>query len=79
MIKNFTLDDVIRYSYDEMETTERLSFEEELSMNAELRSCFESIVESKKDLEAAALSPRQVIVDQVLDYSKLTAPLEHTL
>lgn len=79
MIKSFTQDDVIRYSYDEMEPTERMSFEVALAINSDLNSLLESIEESKVDLNSLMQSPRHVIVDQVLKYSSHTASMEHTL
>lgn len=79
MIKSFTQDDVIRYSYDEMEPTERMSFEVALAINSDLNFLLESIEESKVDLDSILQSPRHVIVDQVLKYSSHTASMEHTL
>ena len=79
MVKTFTQDDVIRYSYNEMEATERMAFEVELVNNPELADMLESTEESKANLDAAVYSPRHTVVDQVLKYSSHTAPLEHSL
>lgn len=79
MVKNFTQDDVIRYSYNEMETTERLLFEAALTSDSELAELQESVEESKMDLDLAMRTPRKTVVDQVLQYSSHTARFEHTL
>lgn len=79
MVKTFTQEDVIRYSYNEMEATEKIAFEVALASEPELAEMLESIEESKANLDSALMQPDESVVNHILEYSNNTAPMEHTL
>lgn len=79
MVKTFTKEDVIRYSYNEMEAMEKIAFEVALVTEPELAEMLEFINESKAKLDGAMLQPDDSVVNQILEYSNNTAPMEHTL
>ena len=71
MIQTFTLDDVVRYAYHEMSSTEAARFEEALVLDEELMDTFQKMDAVKKVVDTAPLlkEPSTQVVDRILDYS----------
>lgn len=72
MIQTFTLDDVVRYVYQEMSSEEAEKMEEALLFDAELMDFFQQFQAIKKTVEntSVLMEPSQKVVDSILDYSK---------
>lgn len=72
MIQTFTLDDVVRYVYQEMSSEEAEKMKEALLLDAELMDLFQQLQSIKKTVEntPVLMEPSQKVVDSILDYSK---------
>ena len=72
MIQTFTLDDVVRYAYQEMSVGEAERFEKALVLDAELMDSFQNFVTAKKFVDATPLlkEPSARVTDRILDYSR---------
>ncbi|MFI5171792.1 MAG: hypothetical protein ACHQFW_05345 [Chitinophagales bacterium] len=77
MNKNITQDNLIRYIYHETTEEESSLIEETLLSDWELKELYESLLESKADLDKVRISPSQKVIDKILRYSKDNAPMEH--
>ncbi len=74
-MKNFSPEDLLEYHYGEMPTEQRLELQEMLKHNWSLREKMEVIREAAQRLEKSLESPRQEVVNTIMDYaaSHLTA------
>lgn len=72
MIQTFTLDDAVRYTYDEMSAEEALRFEEALRLDSELMDTFQKMHSVKCRLESVSVEkePSRQTVNNILAYSK---------
>ena len=72
MIQTFTLDDVVRYAYQEMSAAEAKRFQEALVLDTELMDLFQKFDTVKKLLDTTSVlkEPSARAVDQILDYSR---------
>lgn len=77
MTKTITLNNLVRFVYRETTAEEASLIEEALRSDWELREIYEQILSAKAELEKAGVSPRQRVVDRILNYSRNTAPMEH--
>ena len=72
MIQTFTLDDVVRYAYQEMSSGEAEKFEEALVLDNELMDLFQKFDTVKKMVDTTPVSkePPAQAVNRILDYSR---------
>lgn len=77
MDKTITYENLIRYAYNELSAEEASLIDEAIKADWELKEYFEQMQESKTQLDKAALSPKKIVIDTILAYSKDTAPMEH--
>ncbi|MEQ9437998.1 MAG: hypothetical protein RIG62_03080 [Cyclobacteriaceae bacterium] len=72
MIQTFTLDDVVRYTYEEMSADEAHRFEEALCLDGELMDMFQTVHPVKCLLENTSVEkePSRQTVNNILAYSK---------
>lgn len=79
MIKSVTQDNLVRYIYGETSAEEASLILEALNSNFELKELYEQLLESKAELDKVRLQPSQKVIDNILNYSKNSAPMEHLL
>ncbi len=72
MIQTFTLDDVVRYAYQEMATDEADRFQEALVFDDELRDMFHRFSAVRKSLDTPHIlkEPAERAVNRILAYSQ---------
>ena len=72
MIQTFTLDDVVRYAYQEMATEEADRFQEALVFDDELRDMFHRFSAVRKSLDPPPMliEPSKRVVNRILAYSQ---------
>mgnify|MGYP006902154848 FL=1 len=72
MIQTFTLDDAVRYTYDEMSAEEARRFEEALCLDSELMDMFHKLHSVKSRMENISIDkePSSQTVNHILAYSK---------
>ena len=72
MIQTFTLDDVVRYAYQEMVTEEAERFQEALVFDDELRDMFHQFSAVRKSLGTPQMlkEPSERVVNRILTYSR---------
>ncbi|WKN40620.1 hypothetical protein [Tunicatimonas pelagia] len=72
MIQTFTLDDAVRYTYEEMSAEEAHRFEEALCLDSELMDMFQKLHSVKSRLENVSIekNPSNQTVNRILAYSK---------
>nr|WKN38181.1 hypothetical protein K4G66_05645 [Tunicatimonas sp. TK19036] len=72
MIQTFTLDDAVRYTYEEMSAEEAHRFEEALCLDSELMDMFQTLHSVKCRLESTSIEkePSRQTVNNILAYSK---------
>ena len=72
MIQTFTLDDVVRYAYQEMATDEADRFQEALVFDDELRDMFHRFSAVRKSLDTPQMlkEPSERAVSRILAYSR---------
>ncbi|MDF9795111.1 hypothetical protein OKW21_000374 [Catalinimonas alkaloidigena] len=72
MIQTFTLDDVVRFLYDEMNEDEAHKFQESMLLDSELMDEYQQmlIVKSTLDSNPVREEPRQSSIDKILNYSR---------
>lgn len=79
MTKTITQDNLIRYIYNETSAEEASLIDEALKADWELKDFFEQLLESKNQLDKAVASPKKIVIDTILAYSKDTAHMEHSM
>ncbi|MBC8048379.1 MAG: hypothetical protein H7Y00_16380 [Fimbriimonadaceae bacterium] len=79
MTKTITQDNLIRYIYNEISLEEASLIDEAIKADWALKELYEQLLEGKTQLDKAAFSPKKIVIDTILAYSKDTAPMEHTL
>ena len=79
MIKSVTQDNLVRYIYGETSAEEASLILEALNSDFELKELYEQLLESKAELNKVRLQPSQKVIDNILNYSKNSAPMEHLL
>ncbi len=67
---NFTLEDLLRYLYNETSPSQTAEIKAALENDWSLREKFEVIASARKRLDALKLSPSQQSVDAVLSYAE---------
>ena len=72
MIQTFTLDDVVRYAYQEMSADEAERFEEALVLDSELMDMFQQFDTVKKMVDTTPVlkEPPVRAVNRILAYSR---------
>ena len=72
MIQTFTQDDVVRYAYQEMATSEAERFQEALVFDDELRDMFHRFSAVRKSLDTPPMlkEPSERVVGRILTYSR---------
>ena len=72
MIQTFTLDDVVRYAYQEMATEEAERFQEALVFDDELRDMFYRFSAVRKALDTPQMlkQPSKRAIGRILTYSR---------
>jgi len=72
MIQTFTLDDAVRYTYDEMSAEEARRFEKALCLDSELMDMFHKLHSVKSRMENISIDkePSNQTVNSILAYSK---------
>ena len=72
MIQTFTLDDVVRYAYQEMSTDEAEKFENTLMLDSELMDLFQTFDTVRKLIDTILVlkEPPARAVNRILAYSQ---------
>ena len=72
MIQTFTLDDVVRYAYQEMSAGEAEKFEEALVLDSELMDMFQKFDTVKKMVDTTPVlkDPSPRVVNRILEHSR---------
>ncbi|MFP4088819.1 MAG: hypothetical protein ACLFUB_10780 [Cyclobacteriaceae bacterium] len=72
MIQTFTLDDVVRYLYDEMNHEEASRLHDAMLVDNELMDSYQQMLSAKKNLEKTSIekNPSQRSVNRILEYSR---------
>lgn len=70
MIKTFTENDLVRFLYDELNTTERAALENALVTDPQLHAELEELKAVQKDLGKVSFSPSKNAIDKILEYSR---------
>ncbi|MEK6481626.1 hypothetical protein WJR50_29045 [Catalinimonas sp. 4WD22] len=72
MIQTFTLDDVVRFLYDEMNEDEAHKFQESLLLDDELMDEYQQMLTVKNTLDNNPVreEPRQSSINKILEYSR---------
>ena len=77
MIKTVTQDNLVRFIYGEISAEEASLIQEALTSDLELKEIYDQLVESKAELDKIRLQPSQKVIDNILNYSRNSAPMEH--
>ncbi|HNV98488.1 MAG TPA: hypothetical protein PKL06_03895 [Chitinophagales bacterium] len=77
MIKTVTQDNLVRFIYGEISAEEASLIQEALTSDLELKELYDQLVESKAELDKIRLQPSQKVIDNILNYSRNSAPMEH--
>lgn len=67
---NFTLEDLLRYLYNETSPSQTAEIEAALESDWSLREKFEVLTSARKRLDALKVSPSQQSIDAVLSYAE---------
>ena len=67
---NFTLEDLLRYLYNETSPSQSAEIKAALESDWSLREKFEVITSARKRLDALKVSPSQQSVDAILSYAE---------
>lgn len=70
MIRTFTQDDVIRYVYHETSEEESQEIEKAMLCDAELQTMYKEISGVKNRLDEAQKAPSDMVINNILNYSK---------
>ncbi|MGB3851347.1 MAG: hypothetical protein WA958_15360 [Tunicatimonas sp.] len=72
MIQTFTLDDVVRYVYQEMAPEEAGKFQEALVLDDELRDMFHQFGATRKSVDAPQMlmQPSERVTNRILAYAR---------
>lgn len=73
MIQTFTLDDVVRFLYDEMNEEQAHKIQESMLLDDELMDMYQQMLLVKNTLDRHPVKeePSQACIDKILNYSKL--------
>ena len=77
MKQKFTPNDLIRFLYNEVSATERLSMDEALCDNLRLREEFEGLQEAYQQLPKVTFRPSSRTIQDILKYSEKTTLEKH--
>ena len=77
MKQKFTPNDLIRFLYNEVSATERLSMDEALCDNLRAREEFEGLREAYQQLPKVTFRPSSRTIQDILKYSGKTALEKH--
>lgn len=69
MSSTFTETDILRFIYEETNPSESKAIREELRKNLSLRSYYDRMMETKKQLDTIELDPDPTSVNIILEYS----------
>jgi len=67
---NFTLEDLLRYLYNETSPSQTVAIKAALETDWTLREKFEVIASAKDRLEVLNLGPRPETIDNILNYAE---------
>jgi len=72
MIQTFTLDDVVRFVYDEMNEDEAYKIREAMLFDNDLMDMYHQLMGMKNTLNANPITklPSNSVVDRILNYSR---------
>jgi hypothetical protein len=70
MTIHFTLDDLVRFLYDEVTFEEEIAIREALDTNWELQEEYQALKEAYNQLPKASFSPDDTSITNILRYSK---------
>ncbi|WKN32310.1 hypothetical protein PZB74_02955 [Porifericola rhodea] len=72
MIQTFTLNDLVRFLYDEMNEDEAHKMQEALLLDDELMDMYQDLLSSKHTLDSNPIrkDPSQSSIDKILNYSR---------
>ncbi len=79
MTKTITQDNLILYIYHETSAEESYLVEEALQSDWELKEVHDLLYETKAELDGKFTSPPQKVINDILQYSRYTAPMEHMM
>ncbi|MCB0548748.1 MAG: hypothetical protein KDD19_14305 [Phaeodactylibacter sp.] len=77
MKQKFTPNDLIQYLYNEVSATERLSMDEALCNDLELREEYEGLRDAYQQLPRVSFRPSSRTVQSILKYSERTTLEKH--
>ena len=69
-MRNFTLEDLLRYLYQETSPSQTAEIKAALDTDWSLREKFEVITSAQKRLDALKASPSQQSIDAILSYAE---------
>jgi hypothetical protein len=70
MIKTFTLNDVVRYIYDEVNEEEKREIETSLATDNELMEFYIETLETLDGMQKVCRMPSEKSIDNILSYSQ---------
>jgi len=76
MVQSYTQDTLVRFLYRETSAAETDAIERALDIDFELRERFETLKASAEALDCRMASPSARTLDNLLRYSRSTAPIE---
>ncbi|EJF53361.1 hypothetical protein SapgrDRAFT_1655 [Saprospira grandis DSM 2844] len=68
----FTTQDLLLYLYDELDCLESMALQKALKTNISLQEELEQLKKGQSQLDDCLLEPEQDILDNILDYSRLS-------
>ena len=70
MVETFTQNELIMAIYHELSSDEMVGLETQLNTNFEIEDNFDHLNSMKAELDKLKLSPRQEVIDRLLEFSK---------
>ena len=74
MNKNFTLDDLILYAYNETDLIGSVRIQQAIDENQELCDDYVEMVDTMRIMDTLMKEPSEKTIQSILDYSKSTVP-----
>ncbi len=72
MKNTFTQDQIIKYIYKEVSTSEKLRLEEAIDLNFEVRELYEATLKAITALPKVEFNPKTEAINKILGYSQST-------
>ncbi len=70
MEHTFTLNDFIRYAYNETELPDTVLIQREIDNDPDTEEMYSEVVETLKFLDRLAISPSKMCIETILNYSR---------